>query len=117
MSKIHKQKHLQATLYKIENVKREQNFLVKHLWKVISFGILFAFWAPTRRPKREFMQQGESMLDRNEYSYTTLVVLYALVYSTLYFIYHIISKYQDNKKLSKLIELKKSLEKEIKEYD
>lgn len=48
MSKTHKEKHLQATLCKIENIKREQNFLLKHLWKVIGFGIFFSFWAPTR---------------------------------------------------------------------
>lgn len=59
MSIIHKKKHLQATIFKIENVKREQNFLLRNLWKVVVLGILFSFWAPTRRPEREFLQRGK----------------------------------------------------------
>ncbi|CAL2089459.1 conserved hypothetical protein [Tenacibaculum sp. 190524A05c] len=117
MSITHKEKHLQATIFKIENVKREQDFLLRHLWKVIGLGILFSFWAPTRRPKREFLQHGESMLDLGEYSYTTLVLICAGVYTSLCFIYYVVSKYQDQRKLKNLEELKRNLEREIKEYN
>lgn len=117
MSKYYKEKHLQATIYKIENVKKEQNFLVKHFWKVIGFGILFSFWAPTRRPEREFMQRSQSLIEKGEYGYYELVVICALIYSSLALIYHFVSNYQDKRKLKKLTNLKTQLEKEIALYD
>ncbi len=42
--KYYKEKHLQATKYKIENVTRQQDFLLRHRWKVIAAGIVFSFW-------------------------------------------------------------------------
>ena len=47
MVKHYKEKYLQATRYKIENVIEQQNFLVKNKWKVIGFGIFITVWAPT----------------------------------------------------------------------
>ncbi len=117
MSITHKKKHLQATIFKIENVKREQNFLLRNLWKVIVLGVLFSFWAPTRRPEREFLQRGKSMVEDGEYSYTSSVLICAAVYASICFIYHVVSKYQDQRKLKKLEELKRNLEREIKEYN
>ncbi|AUC13990.1 hypothetical protein BTO06_01935 [Tenacibaculum sp. SZ-18] len=74
-------------------------------------------WAPTRRPEREFLQHGKSMLDAGEYSYTSSVLICAAVYASLCFIYHVVSKYQDQRKLKNLEDLKRNLEREIKKYN
>ena len=113
MEKHYKEKYLQATIYKIENVKRQQNFLLQHIWKVIGFGIVFSFWAPTYRPERPFRQHGSSMTDKTEYSYTQLVLLCAIVFIVLCLLYHFSSKFQDKRKLKNLTALKTKLEKEI----
>ena len=116
MEKHYKEKHLQATIYKIENVKREQNFLLQHIWKVIGFGILFSIWAPTYMPENAFRQKSESLINRNtEYSYIRLVLISAIVFVVLCLLYHFSAKYQDNRKLKKLNTLKSKLEKEIAE--
>ncbi len=117
MSKHHKEKHLQATIYRIENTIREQNFLLKNLWKVIGLGILFSFWAPTFRSSDAFHQKSESMFQKGDHTYTKLVVICGLTYIVLCFIYHFSSKYQNKKKLTQLLELKKRLEEEIQHYN
>jgi len=55
MIRHYKEKHLQATKYKIENVIEQQNFLLKNKWKVIDFGMFIAVWAPTYRSEGSFM--------------------------------------------------------------
>ena len=114
MQKHYKEKHLQATIYKIENVKREQNFLIKHLWKVIAFGIAFSFWAPFHGAGNH-LTKSKSLLDSDEYNYTELVFTCAMTYIVLCLLFHFSSKYQDKRKLKKLSNLKKKLEEEIKE--
>lgn len=117
MSKQQKEKHLQATIYKIENVKREQNFILKHLWKVIVFGIVFSFWAPTYGGSDALHRRRDSLVEKGDYNYITLVIMSALIYSVFCLLFHFNSKYQNNKKLRKLNALKAELENEIKEYN
>ncbi|WP_442267465.1 hypothetical protein ACSIGC_07260 [Tenacibaculum sp. ZS6-P6] len=86
MSKHQKEKHLQATIYKIENVKREQNFILKHLWKIIVLGIVFSFWAPTYGGSDALHRRKDSLLEKGDYNYITLVIICALVYTVFFFI-------------------------------
>ncbi len=116
MSKQQKEKHLQATIYKIENIKREQNFILKHLWKVIVFGIIFSFWAPTYRGSDALHRRKDSLVEKGDYNYITLVIISALTYTVFCLLFHFNSKYQNNKKLRKLTQLKEQLEKEIGNY-
>ena len=116
MKKHYKEKHLQATIYKIENVKREQNFLIQHLWKVIVFGIGFSFWAPTHQPEGALMQKRDSLIESySEFTYCQLVILSGTTYLILCLLFHFSSMYQDKKRLRKLNALKTKLEKEISE--
>lgn len=114
--KIYKEKHLQATLYKIENTKREQNFLLKNKWKVLLFGIGFSLWAPLYQPQSRFSQRN-SLASESEFSYVQLLVTCAIVYVVLCLLYHFVSEYQHKKRLQELTSLKNKLEQEIKEWD
>ncbi|MEQ3501071.1 hypothetical protein ABMY20_15035 [Tenacibaculum sp. SSH1-16] len=115
-AKYYKEKHLQATRYKIENVIRQQDFLLRHRWKVIAAGIVFSFWAPTYGVGHSFSNK-KSMLQKTEYSYLKLVMLYATIYMIFCILYHFSSRHQDKKKLKELKELEKRLEKEISELN
>ena len=112
MSDYYKEKHLQATKNKIERVKSQQNFLGKHLWKVILGGVLFSFWAPHYTSHDPFSDR-ESLFEKGEYSFLELVLLCATVYTVFCLLYHFSSKYQDKKKLKELISLKEQLESEL----
>ncbi|TDQ22725.1 hypothetical protein [Tenacibaculum caenipelagi] len=114
--KYHKEKHLQATKYKIENVIRQQDFLLKHRWKVIAAGIVFSFWAPAYTPGHYSLKR-TSILEKTDYTYLKLVMLCASVYMVFCLLYHFSSRYQDKKKLNELKKLEKRLEKEISELD
>ncbi|MDE0534800.1 hypothetical protein [Tenacibaculum sp. L6] len=115
-AKYYKEKHLQATRYKIENVIRQQDFLSRHRWKVIAAGIVFSFWAPTYM-QGHYSSKRVSILEKTDYTYLKLVMLCASVYMVLCILYHLSSRYQDKKKLKELKKLEKRLEKEISELD
>ncbi|WP_417799660.1 hypothetical protein [Tenacibaculum sp.] len=115
-AKYYKEKHLQATRYKIENVIRQQDFLLRHKWKVIAAGIVFSFWAPTYGVGHSFSNK-KSMLQKTEYNYLKLVMLCATIYMIFCILYHFSSRYQDKKRLKELKELEKRLEKEISELN
>ncbi|MGB1042603.1 MAG: hypothetical protein ACPGU6_04355 [Tenacibaculum sp.] len=113
MSKYYKEKHLQATVYKIENVLRQQNFILKHKWKVFFVGVIFSFWAPTHNSVAPFNQRRDSLVEKGELSYWNLVLMCGAIYIIFCLLYHLSSVYQDKKKLKKLTELRIKLEKEI----
>ncbi|WP_237276508.1 hypothetical protein [Tenacibaculum ovolyticum] len=113
MIKHYKEKHLQATRYKIENVIEQQNFLIKNKWKVIGFGVLITIWAPTYRSQGPLMQTRKSLVEKEEYSYLELMLLCAIVYIVFCLLYHFSSLYQDRKELKRLRNLEKNLEEEI----
>lgn len=104
MAKHYKEKHLQATKYRIEGVKIGQDFLLKNLKKVIGFGVLFSFLGPFYVAERS----------NEDYTYLQLLVMCSVVYLVLCFLYHFSSKFQDKKRLNKLLKLKLKLEGEIK---
>ena len=116
MIKYYKEKHLQATKYKIENIIRQQDFILRHRVKVVIAGIVFSFWAPTYR-SGHYSSNKESILEKSDYSYLKLVMLSASVYMIFCILYHFSSRYQDKKKLKELRDLEKRLEKEISELD
>lgn len=101
MEKYYKEKHLQATKYKIENVIRQQDFLLRNKWKALGVVIAISLWAPIYA-SRDYISQGESIMEESGYGYTTLVLLTAIVCVVLCFLYHFSSKYQDNRKLKEL---------------
>ena len=118
MEKHYKEKHLQATIYKIENVKREQNFLIKNIWKVIGFGIALSILAPVYSPRSNYppYTKRESLINTSQYSHFEIVLGTAILYLICCLIYHfVIAKIQDHFKLKKLNTLKSKLEKEIAE--
>lgn len=114
MAKHYKEKHLQATNYKIENVKREENFILRNIWKVIGFGVVFTFSTPLYRSRDSYGIEGKSISEiGNNYSYAELCLICGLTFTVLCILHHFSSKYQDNKKLKKLEKLKQDLELEI----
>ncbi|WP_299106687.1 hypothetical protein [uncultured Tenacibaculum sp.] len=114
MEKYYKEKHLQATKYKIENVIRQQDFLLRNKWKVLFFIGSVSLWIPTRAVGH-YTSERETILEKSGYNYVSLVLITALVCIIFCLLYHYSSKYQDSKKLKELRVLEQQLEKEISE--
>lgn len=108
----YKRKALLATEYKIENIKNQVGYLVRNIWKVISFGIFISFWAPTYHTSVAGFRN-KAALQVSDYSYLALVVMTAFGYTACCFIGHYIWNWQDKKQLKTLIQKKEQLEKEL----
>ncbi|WP_203292505.1 hypothetical protein [Luteirhabdus pelagi] len=112
MSDYIKEKALQATLNKIESNRRQSNYFIRNIWKVIGFGIFVSIWAPTKAPDHLGFDR-KSAVEVGELGYYELVVITALLYTLVCFIAHFVWKYQDKKALHKLLKRKLELEKEL----
>ncbi len=113
MSLYYKEKELSALEGKIKTTIEESGFFVKNFWKVIGFGLLFSFWAPTYSGSDE-LRETSSVMDLSELGYFELVIFTALVYIGFCFLAHFTWKFQDKKKLKRLRKRKRELEREIK---
>ena len=117
MAKHYIEKHLLATTYKIENVKKHQNFLGRNWWKVILAGIVFSFWAPTYSSHSTMPVNKDSMYKRSGMDYPDLVILCATIYIIFCLAFHFSTKYQDKKRLKELYTLKQELEEKLNNYE
>ena len=112
MSRYHKEKALQATINKIDTLKKETNFFVKNVWKVAGFGIFVSFWAPIFKPSHGIYHR-KSAIEVSDLSYPEIVIMTAFLYIIACILGHFIWKLQDKIKLQKLLERKKQLETEL----
>jgi len=112
MSKHYKEKALLATTYKIQSLKEQSNFFKKNLNKVIILGVAFSFCAPFYSG-----ENGKTVKELSEVTYTDSVLLTAAVVFALCLIAHVSWTIQDKLRLKRLLKRKKELEDEIKTYD
>ncbi|MCF7561091.1 hypothetical protein L3X39_10630 [Sabulilitoribacter multivorans] len=112
MSKHYKEKALLATTYKIEKVKKQSGYFKSNINKVIILAALFSFLAPFYSN-----ENGKSMKDLLEISYTESVVFAFIVVSSFCLIGHVVWTIQDKSRLKELMKRKKELEEDIKSYD
>lgn len=108
MSKYYKEKHLRATLYKIEAIKEESSFVFKHFWRLVAFGIIISLRTPY-----DISKYFKNSLKDREHYYIELVLIFAVTYILFVLVFHFSSKYQNNHQLKKLLKLKDKLEREI----
>ena len=112
MSDYYKEKALQATLGRINNIQRQKGFMVRNLWKVIAFGIFVSFWAPLGRGSMKGFAV-KSPIDVGGYTYFEMVIGTAVGYTFFCILSHYIWKFQDKKDLKRLNNRKNRLEKEL----
>ena len=110
MQKHYKEKHLKATLYKIERIEQEENFLTRNKWFVIAFGVIISL----RSPYDIIKHNPEYMKDYDN-AYIEMVFIFAITYTCFCLVYHFSSIYQDKKNLERLYKTKALLEREIRE--
>jgi hypothetical protein len=109
MSDYFKRKALQATENKIVSNLRQSNYFGRNLRKVIGFGILVSFWAPTYSSGNK----GKMLYEDSHLSYFELVLSTAVVYTVFCLLGHFIWGFQDRRKHERLMKRKRQLEEEL----
>lgn len=109
MSRHYKEKELDALNGKIESNIRQRGFFVRHLWKVIGFGLFVSIWAPTKGLNPHGFKQ-KSAIEASDFSYYELMAITAIGYTIICFLGHFIWKRQDKKALERLLKRKNELE-------
>lgn len=110
MEKHYKEKHLQATLYKIKRIEQEENFLTRNKWFVIAFGVIISLRSPY-----DIIKYSNDQFKDYENAYIEMVFIFAITYTGFCLVYHFSSIYQDKKNLERLYKTKALLEREIRE--